>query len=78
MAGGSEAVCQVRKAADLEGWLTQRDTLDLCVWEGDAQVIDGEHAVKWLNEELDLKQPSVLLSSERRLLRVQGVWGWPY
>lgn len=66
-----ETVRQARKgrekawAADLEGWLTQRDTFDLCVWKRDAQVGNGEHAVEWLNEELELKNV-VSVAIERR------------
>jgi len=34
--------------------LTDGHPLDFCMGEGDAQVVEGEHAMEWLYEEEDL------------------------
>jgi hypothetical protein len=38
-----------------EGGLTEGHAFDFGVGEGDAQVVEGEHAVEGLDEELDLE-----------------------
>ena len=35
--------------------LTDGHPLDFCMGEGDAQVVEGEHAMEWLYEEEDLR-----------------------